>query len=75
MKKYILCPGWVSSKRDGDLHFIGAFKLAKLYGVLLDECVIKVDEESFRGLSQDVLDALIVLKPRYDGNYEILGGR
>ena len=67
-KKYILHPGYVTSKNDGDRHFISAPELAKLYNVPLEECyapntIGRLDAiENWRGL--------IHLFPRYDGRYE-----
>ena len=37
---YVLCPGWVRSRTDGDAHFIGARQLAHLYGVSMAECLV-----------------------------------
>lgn len=65
MKKCLLCPGRVRSKTDGDVHFISASNLARLYGVNMEECYIKsqtggVDESR-----------LIALHPQYSGNYTL----
>lgn len=68
MKKYMLLPGWVTSRHDGDIHFIGSEQLARLYGVSMDECCV------YRG--QHTLaehDGLMFLPVRYDGNYETPG--
>jgi hypothetical protein len=40
MIKYILHPGYVFSKNDGDRHYVGWQRLAELYGVGLHECLI-----------------------------------
>lgn len=37
---YLLCPGPVRSRTDGDWHHIGARQLAHLYRVPMDECVV-----------------------------------
>ena len=39
MIRYVLHPGYVTSQTDGDQHFIGGPKLARLYGVDIRECV------------------------------------
>lgn len=66
-KKYALFPGYVKSKSDGDIHFISAGKLAKLYGVRLSECeIFYADDQKPRRFA----DGLIKLYPRYDGKYE-----
>lgn len=36
---YLLCPGWVTSRADGQDHHVGADDLARLYGVPMSECV------------------------------------
>ena len=45
-KEYMICPGWVVSKRDSDLHWISAPQLIKLYQVNPQECIINVDKRS-----------------------------
>lgn len=61
-KKYILVPGWITSQTDGDRHFIGASRLAELYGVPMGECVIAGD------VSRKVT-ALEILRPLNSGRY------
>ncbi len=65
--KYLLCPGYVRSKTDGDAHYITAHKLAELYGVSLQECEIKSDS----GFGITYLDNLIPLYPSYSGDYTL----
>ncbi len=65
MKKYLVKPGWVTSRTDGDRHWIPADKLIQLYQVNPKECII------YDPWQEDPQD-LIVLRPRYDGNYETL---
>lgn len=38
--RYLLCPGTVVSRQDGQTHHISAGQLARLYGVPLSQCVI-----------------------------------
>lgn len=38
--RYLLCPGLVRSRNDGDLHNITARQLAHLYRVSTDECLV-----------------------------------
>ncbi len=71
MKRYLVCPGWVMSRTDGDRHWIGASQLMQLYGVSPAECVI-----ARNGI---VLPAyrradLIDLHVRYSGDYSLPGG-
>ena len=65
MKKYLVIPGWITSKSDGDRHYISANKLIRLYGVDRRECVVFQDGE--RGFC----DSLIKLEPDYNGDYNI----
>lgn len=61
--RYLLCPGYVFSKFDGDRHFISAEKLKDLYGVDWPDCdVLKP------GINLNKYK-YIYLFPRYDGNY------
>lgn len=68
-KKYLVVPGHVTSQNDGDVHYIGAWQLIRLYGVKREECVIWM-EGGARPEGVNMPDSLIVLKPRDDGNYE-----
>lgn len=70
MKKYIVVGGWVTSRNDGERHYVSAEKVARLYNVDPRECY----------LASGPLDALynsnypddcIILSPRYDGNYTL----
>lgn len=74
--KYLLCPGPVTSKTDGDRHYVTASNLAMLYRVRLDECVIlPAAMPANHRRRMELLDRarkgeLIALAPREDGNYE-----
>lgn len=74
--QYLLCPGMVTSQSDGERHYITASKLAMLYRVRLDECVIlPAAMPSNHRRRTELLDRarkgeLIGLAPREDGNYE-----
>lgn len=69
MKKYLICPGVVKSISDGDLHFISASRLIDLYQVDRNDCIIVDSENSARGIRWE---DFIVLRPRTDGNYELI---
>lgn len=58
--KYHVVPGWVTSKYDGDRHFISAHELIRLYEVDPRECT----RDPIKGLG------LIRLTPRYHGDYK-----
>lgn len=65
MKKYLICPGYVISKNDGDRHYISAHQLMRLYKVKPSECVISNDPD----VPTSLLANLLPLRPRYDGDY------
>lgn len=63
--RYVLHPGYVTSKNDGDRHFIGGPRLARLYGVDIRQCVFG-DTPEYREQEGDVH-----LIPRISGNYTL----
>ena len=62
--RFLVVPGHVISL-DGDLHYINAMELIRLYGVNRDECLI--DKYDGRGLGEN--HGLIVLLPSPKGDY------
>ena len=68
MKKYLLFPGDVRSKHDGDVHYIDAHTLAELYGVRFAECVVAKPGWTGR---ESLAKGLVHLRPRYHGDYSI----
>lgn len=73
--KYVICPGEVISKTDGQTHYIGAMQLMHLYGVDLRECEIYEPAQwwprSYYMEAEERTRGLPRLGPRYDGNYEL----
>lgn len=77
--RYLLCPGSVISRTDGDRHHITAVQLARLYGVSMDDCIVLSSDwsgpsgERRRNELRARADSgdLIALHPRYDGNYSL----
>ena len=67
MKKYVVIPDEVMSKNDRQIHYVGAGQLMWLYGVHPNECYVVRNEGDARGLPR----GLKVLRPRYDGNYQL----
>lgn len=65
-KKWIIAPGWVTSRSDGQRHKISAAQLIRLYGVRREDCVIFEG----RGVPPEY-SRLPWLAPRYDGNYTL----
>ncbi len=66
MKKYLLHPGYVVSKTDGDRHYITSQMLMKLYNVPPKDCVTYIP---FRRCTYDQ-DKLIDLYPMASGKYK-----
>jgi len=73
-RNYLLLGGWVSSKSDGELHYVSATKLLRLYGLDPRECILVNDfnGSSLRGVD---LTSLIVLGPRFHGDYHRIARR
>jgi len=61
--KYLLVPGYVQSRSDGDWHYISPWALPRLYGVRPEECTTWTPALAGRGL--------IPLWPRSDGDYSL----
>lgn len=59
-KKYLVRPGRIRSINDGDLHFIEAEELMRLYGVRRQECIIM---GGFR--DRGIYGTFILLEPQY----------
>lgn len=66
---YVLVPGYVTSKNDGDIHYINARRLRRLYGVDPAECI---EAPTGPGAErwEPPTDA-VYLHPRYDGDYSL----
>lgn len=63
--RYVLHPGLVRSAYDSDIHFIGMRKLAELYGVKMEDCVLHKPKHHLPRPGD------IHLRPRLDGNYTL----
>jgi len=69
-KKYVVIPGEVRSRNDGDMHYLDAPKLMRLYGVRHHECIVmKGDLPPELEYKMALRYGLEILMPRYDGNY------
>jgi hypothetical protein len=62
-RRFVIHPGWVTSRTDGDRHFITAPVLARLYGV---RDYVVADQRGHRPEPGDV-----DLYPRFDGDYRV----
>lgn len=73
--KYVLCPGYITSKTDGQRHYITAPQLMKLYGVRPKECVVHIPQDWWERSDYERAakshEGLIWLAPRYDGDYTL----
>lgn len=78
--RYLLCPGSVRSRMDGQWRYFGARDLARLYGVAMSDCLVlpRHDEPMLGGgilraelLAQADRGQLIALWPRTDGHYRL----
>lgn len=69
-EKYLIVPGQVRSRSDGDTHYISAQELIRLYGVNPKECKI-VEQQVLVNVDrlEKYYPGLIELRPRYDGKY------
>jgi hypothetical protein len=76
-KKYLVIGDEVFSPTDGQVHYVSAMHLVKLYGVPLAECVLwnpRPHGDDLREVEPVDVKGLIVLRPRADGNYRSNGG-
>lgn len=66
-KKYLILPGFVKSRNDGQRHFISAGQLMRLYKVHPSECIVWTQE----GAAEGYPEHLRRLAPRYSGDYQL----
>jgi hypothetical protein len=62
-RTYVLCPGYIISRTDGQMHHVGAAELKRLYGVRPEDRTI-IAGRGYREVPGDVM-----LLPRNDGAY------
>ncbi len=70
IKKYAVVGGPIMSENDGDLHYVNAGTLCDLYSLDRRECIL-YDRNRPGFFWHHIPPELIVLGPRYDGNYEV----
>jgi hypothetical protein len=73
MVKYIAFPGVVTSKSDGDIHFIGYYDLCRLYNVNPADVLNFDAMQTLKGFTPEFLNELVQLSPREDGKYTAQG--
>lgn len=71
--KYVLVGGWITSKNDGQMHYVYPPTVGVLYGVEADRVGFSVDDEgALDRLRYSVnLEGLIILRPDPTGKYEL----
>lgn len=75
--RYLLCPGFVTSRTDGDWHYVDARQLSVLYGVPMADCVALPYLSPLNHgphvalLGRVRRGELIALHPRADGDYRL----
>lgn len=71
--RYVLHPGHVISKEDGQRHYVDARALMFLYKVHADDCVDPSNLPPFRhsDTSFKVDDSIIHLYPQSSGDYRL----
>ncbi|BAO20640.1 hypothetical protein [Pseudomonas phage PPpW-3] len=70
-RKYVLHPGNITSKRDGQSHYVSAANLADLYSVPMRDCIVDLGDGSHATLC---VPGATHLYPRADGDYRLLDG-
>ena len=68
MIKYVCEGGYIKSQYDGSIHYITSRIVAKLYGVLENECIFIIGDDKCRDFCRD---KYINLFPRSDGKYNL----
>ena len=73
MIKYYIIPGYIQSKYDGDIHYINADMLMRLYNVNPKECLVLSLDKPYhvKLLDQADTDRVQILKPKYHGDYNV----
>lgn len=66
-KKYLIFPGEIISKNDGQKHYISALEIIRLYHVNPQECIIVNNNYDLHGIIQE---DYLHLEPNYDGDYQ-----
>lgn len=69
-RRYIVHPGWITSRADGDRHFIRAGQLIRLYGISINECLVCAHCQGRKMLPcMASTPGYVDLWPRYSGDY------
>lgn len=73
MKQYLIIGDEVTSRSDGQRHYINSHTLLRLYRLRMDECYLaeshdKIAIEQYLRYEPN----LIILRPRYNGDYGLV---
>lgn len=68
---FVLVPGWVKSRTDGDLHYVDGWMLHALYGMAQGQCVVFHEGRFINRGAQLWPGPSIWLGPRADGQYAV----
>lgn len=68
-KNFLVVPGPILSRIDGDRHYISAGRLMDLYGVHREECIII--DSSRNAYLYGRYEGCLILEPRFDGDYSL----
>ena len=72
MKRYLVVPGMVISKSDGNAHYVTSADLIRLYRVRPYQCVVFYPMRPGQTPEEIALrDGLRILRPQYDGDYKL----
>lgn len=63
---FLVVPGPVISRTDGQRHYVAAHRLMDLYGVQRSECVIVTNAFLYKKY-----EGCYLLTPQYDGDYSL----
>jgi hypothetical protein len=76
--RYLLCPGPVRSRTEGQSRYVPAMTLARIYGVQLSDCIIlpgtrTPGDRALRSawLARAAAGEIVALHPRDDGDYRL----
>lgn len=73
--KYVVHPGWIVSRRDGDLHYISFLNLCQLYKVSISECIDATYKRNWVGYKTEEINSFQHLRPNPSGIYLLLENR
>ena len=68
--KYVIHPGFVESKTDRDVHYIGYNAIIRLYKLKPDSCELYSPVKSYPTESANY-EYNVHLYPRHDGDYNL----